>query len=166
MGNPLSVSTMNPMIVGEVVNGLTNMVAEIARYKRAIAELELQREQMHYQAKMAIRQIDAQLHSELKRIDALQSGFKKMLKQNQQLIESAKQNRKDTMQTLQQILLAITQCQNVQQSEMLSQLYHVTLDSLNQSGQEIMELSAKLHDTHQQFGVSISRRDREWRDVF
>ena len=158
-------SQLNFFMAGEVVTGVTNMVTEIAKYKHAITELEVQRQQIHQQAQAAIHQINKQFDVEMKRIDVLQSDFKKMLKQNQQLIGSAKQNRQNIMQALQQILLAITQCQDVQQSQMLSQLYHATLNSLNQSGQEMMGLAAQLHDTHQQFGVSVSRRDRDWRDV-
>lgn len=165
MANITHLNALNPLVVAELATGLTNMVSEIVQYKRAIAELELQREQMRYQAQIAMRQIDVQLHTEIKRIDALNHGLKKTLKQNQQLIDAEKQNQQHTMQLLNGILAIIGQCQDVQQRTNLIQMYSNTLENLKQSGQHMSQLGQMLHDTYQQFGISVSRREQDWRDI-
>lgn len=165
MANPAALMTLPAVVVTEAATGLVRMVSDIANYKRAIAELEVQRQHMRYQAQIAMQQIDAQLQTELKRIDSLNVGFKKMLKLNQQLIQSETANRQQTMQMLQHILLAVTHSQDPQHSQMLAQMYSSTLDSLSQSGQIMAALGQSIHDAHHQFGIAVSRRDQDWRDV-
>jgi hypothetical protein len=48
---------------------------------------------------------------------------------------------------------------------MLAQMYSSTLDSLSQSGQIMAALGQSIHDAHHQFGIAVSRRDQDWRDV-
>ena len=165
MANPAALMTLPAVVVTEAATDLVRMVSDIANYKRAIAELELQRQHMRYQAQIAMQQIDAQLQTELKRIDSLNVGFKKMRKLNQQLIQSETANRQQTMQMLQHILLAVTHSQDPQHSQMLAQMYSSTLDSLSQSGQIMAALGQSIHDAHHQFGIAVSRRDQDWRDV-
>ena len=165
MANPAALMTLPAVVVTEAATDLVRMVSDIANYKRAIAELELQRQHMRYQAQIAMQQIDAQLQTELKRIDSLNVGFKKMRKLNQQLIQSETANRKQTMQMLQHILLAVTQSQDLQHSQMMAQMYSTTMDSLNQSGQTMAALGQSIHDAHHMFGIAVSRRDQDWQDV-
>ena len=165
MANPAALMTLPAVVVTEAATDLVRMVSDIANYKRAIAELELQRQHMRYQAQIAMQQIDAQLQTELKRIDSLNVGFKKMRKLNQQLIQSETANRKQTMQMLQHILLAVTQSQDLQHSQMMAQMYSTTMDSLNQSGQTMSAFGFFIYDAHHMFGIAVSRRDQDWRDV-
>lgn len=153
------------MIAGEVITGITGMISEIARYKRAIAELDNQREQMRYQAQIALQQIDAQLHNELKRIDGLSRNFEQFLRQNELLINNGKQHRHEAVILSQQIATAIIHCQDAGQSQVLLQMYSLTMQQLTQACQEMSELGQRLHDAHHQLGISISRRDRDWHDV-
>lgn len=164
MANIIPTNPLNPLLLGEVVTGVTGMVREIATYKRAIAELEVQREQMRHQAEIMIRQIDAQLHSELKRMDALSDGFKQYQQQSRKLIKAEKQNNQQTMQLLNQILVIVAQTQGGS-NQQLTQMYLSTLAQLEKSKDVMSELTNNLHDAHQQFGISISQRDRDWINV-
>ncbi len=164
MANIIPTNPLNPLLLGEVVTGVTGMVREIATYKRAIAELEVQREQMRHQAEIMIRQIDAQLHSELKRMDALSDGFKQYQQQSRKLIKAEKQNNQQTMQLLNQILVIVAQTQGGS-NQQLTQMYLSTLAQLEKSKDVMSELANNLHDAHQQFGISISQRDRDWINV-
>lgn len=164
MANIIPTNPLNPLLLGEVVTGVTGMVREIATYKRAIADLEVQREQMRHQAEIMIRQIDAQLHSELKRMDALSDGFKQYQQQSRKLIKAEKQNNQQTMQLLNQILVIVAQTQGGS-NQQLTQMYLSTLAQLEKSTGVMSELSDNLHDAHQQFGISISQRDRDWINV-
>lgn len=165
MANIIPTNPLNPLLLGEVVTGVTGMVREIATYKRAIAELEVQREQMRHQAEIMIRRIDAQLHSELKRIDALLDGFKAICQHSDKLIEAEKQNREQTTQLLNQILLILAKPQDIEQLRIFSQIYESTRLQLAQSNEVMTELKRNMHDAHQQFGISISQRDRDWINV-
>lgn len=56
--NPLVPQTAGLMAVQEGIKAVSNMVSEIAQYKRAVAELEFQRKQMHEQSKIIRAEIE------------------------------------------------------------------------------------------------------------
>ena len=157
--------TTTAMVAGEILSSASNMVAEIAHYKRAVAELELQRIQMHEQAKIVHHQIEAQLRQSLKRMDQLSEAFKDMMKQNNKLVQQHCEREKNVQVQCLTILEMIgkTSDHTIQQQYM--QTWHELNTQMNQNREESARLQAQLMDANQQFGLSISHRDQSFKDV-
>ena len=163
---------MNPLIpntsvvaLGEVLNSATNMIREITQYKQAIAQLEVQRKQMHEQAKIVHHQIEAQLKQELKRLDHLSQAFAKTLKQNKLMIQQHQEREKDVQKQCMMILEMIAQAPDTETKQMLQAMWMELIKQINLNREESARLQAQLMDANQQFGISVSHRDLSFKDV-
>ena len=153
------------LVLGEVLNAASNMVKEIAHYKRAVAELELQRLQMHEQAQIAHHQIEAQFKQAIHRMDHLSSVFKQTLQQNELLIVRHSQREKDVQQQCLMIVQLIAQTNDLESKKQLQSMWQELIKQMNFNRKESVRLQAQLMDANQQFGLSISHRDLSFKDV-
>lgn len=156
----------NAVVVGQVLNSAANMVKEIAHYKRYIAELEYQREQMHEQAKITHLQIESQHQQAMHRIDHLSTSFKETMQQNEMLIRQHVQREKEVTQNITLILQQISQSNDLETKKLLQQILHDFMQQININRDESARLQAQLMDAHQQFGLSLSHRDQTFKDVY
>ena len=164
---PSSAHTLNPaaaMVVGEVVSNVATMLTEMSQYKRAMAQLMVQREQMHEQAKVAQLQIKAQYHTEIKKINSLSKAFKQTLAQNELLIQMHAQSEQNIQQLCLQILQMMSTA-DAEKTQALQMMWSNLITQTEVNRQESVRLHKQLMDANQQFGISISHRDLSWHDV-
>ena len=154
------------LTLAEVLSSASSMITEIVHYKRAIAELEIQRQQMHEQAKIADQQIQAQLTQELKRIDCLSASFQQVLQQNQQLIAQHSQRECAVQQQCEVLFAQIAQTPDIETKKFLMTMWQELIQQINLNREESARLHTQLMDAHQQFGISISHRDASFKDVY
>ena len=163
---------MNPIIrhpstlvLGEVLTAACNIGKEILQYKRAISELELQREQMHQQANMMHHQIQAQLAQEIKRINSLSTTFKHMLKQNKLFIQQHAQREVHIQQQCTQLMQMLAQCTDPQMQNHLMSMWQSLSEQMTANREESKRLHEQLRAAHHQFGIDLSQPSSELKDV-
>lgn len=153
------------LALGEVLTSASNMVKEIVHYKRAIAELEVQRAHMHQQAKIMLEQIQLNHKQEIKKIDALSSAFKNCLKQNKLLIKQQTQQQKFTQQQCMMLLKMISEEKDHAQKTLLISLWQEMLTQIELNREETARLQRVLIDAHHQFGIDLSSSQLQLKDV-
>lgn len=154
------------LALGEVLTSASNMVKEIVHYKRAIAELEVQRAHMHQQAKIMLEQIQLNHKQEIKKIDALSTAFKNCLKQNKLLIKQQTQQLKFTQQQCVMLLKMMSEEKDHAQKTLLMSLWQEMLKQIELNRQETARLQHVLMDAHHQFGIDLSSSQLNPKDVF
>lgn len=153
-------------VLGEVLTAACNMGKEILQYKRAISELELQREQMHQQANIMHHQIQAQLTQEIKRIDVLSDTFKTMLHHNQEFINQHNQRESYVQQQCISLIQSISQTTDPQLQQTLTTIWLELIKQLDMNRQESARLHDQIMNAHQQFSIDISQKNLSFKDVF
>lgn len=164
--NPLVPQTAGLMAVQEGIKAVSNMVSEIAHYKRAIAELEVQRLHMHEQVKIVRAQIKVHHQKEIKRMDALSSAFKTCLKQNRQFLVLQKQQQGHAQEQCMMILNMIHQENVPEQKTELMKLWQEMLKQIHANREETARLQQSLMDAFHQFGIDLASPGLELKDVF
>lgn len=164
--NPLVPQTASLMALSEGLKTASHMVREIAQYKRAIAELEVQRLHMHEQAKIVRAQIKANHQKEIKRIDALSSAFKTCLKQNKQFIALQKKQQDQAQTQCMMLLNMIDQENMAEQKAVLTTMWQEMLKQINANREEMSRLQRTLMDAFHQFGIDLASPGLELKDVF
>jgi len=154
------------LALGEVLTSTSTMVTEIVHYKRAIAELEVQRAHMHQQAKVMIEQIDLNHKQEIKKIDALSSAFKNCLKQNKILIKQQNAQQKFTQQQCMMLLKMVSKEKDHAQKTLLMSLWQEMLKQIELNREETARLQRVLMDAHHQLGIDLSSSQLNLKDVF
>lgn len=152
-------------VLAEVLSSASDMVKEIAHYKRAITELEIQRQQMHEQAKIAHQQIQAQLTQELKRIDCLSANFQQVMQQNQQMIAQHTLRECSVQQQCEILLTQIAQTPDMETKKLLIDMWKALINQIDLNRDVSARLHAQLMDAYQQFGLDVSHRDASFKDV-
>ena len=163
--NPLIPQTAGLMAVQESIKAVSHMVSEIAQFKCAIAELEVQRMQIRQQAKVMLTQIELNHHKEIKRIDALSSAFKTYLKHNKKFIALQKQQQNDAQAQCTMLLNLIAQEQDPTSKTTLMSLWSQMLKQIELNRQETSRLHQTLMDAYHQFGIDLSRPELDLKDV-
>jgi seryl-tRNA synthetase len=163
--NPLVPQTAGLMAVQESIKAVSNMVSEIAHYKRAVAELECQRQQMHEQAKLIRAEIELNHKKEIKRIDALSSAFKACLKHNQQFIKLQKKQQDHAQEQCLMILNLIAQEQDPTNKTALMSMWQEMLKQIELNREETSRLNQILMDAHHQFGIDLAAPQLDLKDV-
>ena len=163
--NPLVPQTAGLMVVQEGIKAVSNMLSEIAQYKRAVAELEFQRKQMHEQSKIIRAEIELNHKKEIKRIDALSSAFKTCLKHNKQFIALQKQQQDHAQEQCIMILNLIAQEQDPTNKTTLMSMWQQILKQIELNREETSRLNQTLMDAYHQFGIDLSRPQLDLKDV-
>ena len=163
--NPLIPQTAVAMVLSEGLKAVSNMVSEIAQYKRAVAELECQRKQMHEQAKLIRAEIELNHKKEIKRIDALSSAFKTCLKQNKQFITLHKKQQDHAQEQCLIILNLIAQEPDPTNKTALMSMWQQMLKQIDLNREEMSRLQRTLLDAYHQFGIDLSAPQLDLKDV-
>lgn len=165
--NSLVPQTAGLMVVSKGIKAFSNMVSEIAHYKCAVAELEVQRMQMHEQAKIIRAQIESNHKKEMMRIDALSNGFKACLKQNKHFILLQKQQLAHAQEQCMMLLKMVEQEKEAEQKTALMSMWQEMLKQINFNREETARLHRALMDAYHQFGIDLlSSSELELKDVF
>ncbi|MFC2998159.1 hypothetical protein ACFODO_23495 [Acinetobacter sichuanensis] len=151
--------------LGEALTAATNMVKEITHYKRTLAELELQRIQMHEQAKIAHHQIENQLKQNMYCMESLSNAFHTTMQQNAQLLTQYVQREQDAQQQCMLILQQIGQTNDLESKKQLQSMWQELIKQMNLNREESARLQSQLIDAHQQFGLNLSHRDQSFKDI-
>lgn len=162
MSKVLSLLTTNAAL--ELAGQATSMVREIASYKRAIAELQLQRENMQHQAHIMQQKIQAQAQLEGQRIHTLSASFSAVLENSKRLIEEHGKCCTDNHALCGQIMqyIATAQAANL---PALQAIWKDLLQQMQANRDVAQALHHQLLDAHIQFGISLSQRDQSWQTV-
>lgn len=163
--NPLVPQTAGLMAVQEGIKVVSNMVSEIAQYKRAIVELECQRKQMHEQAKLIRAEIELNHKKEIKRIDAISSAFKTCLKQNKQFLVLQIKKQDHAQEQCLMILNLIAQETDPTNKTALMSMWQQMLKQIELNREDMSHLQRTLLDAYHQFGIDLVAPQLDLKDV-
>ena len=163
--NPLVPQTAGLMAVQDSIKAVSNMVSEIAHYKRTVAELECQRQQMHEQAKLIRVEIELNHQKEINRIDTLSSVFKTFLKHNKHFMTLQKQQQDHAQAQCLMILNLIAQESDPTNKTALMSMWQQMLKQIELNREESSRLNQALMDAHHQFSIDLSDPHLNLKDV-
>lgn len=164
--NPLVPQTASLMALSEGLKTASHMVREIAQYKQAIAELEVQRLHMHEQAKIVHAQIKAHHKKEVKRIEQLSAAYKSFLKQNKKFIALQQQQQNQIYEQCMKIYDLVKQETDIELKKTLMSMWQDMFKQLSANREETSRLQQSLTAAFHQFGIDLASPGLELKDVF
>lgn len=152
------------LALGELLAQGVNLVGQIADYKHKMAQIELQHQQMMQQAKLAQQQIANQLHVQLHKIDALQTGFAQITQHFAMSQQTLRDHMNQNQQAVNMLMVVLTQCT----AEHLEAYQPLLLTFMAQQAdirQALRESDLQMKDAYAIFGRDITGGFDSMRDV-
>lgn len=158
------VTTSSAVVTAEVIGHIMVATKEIVGFKRAMAELQLQRDHMLEQANIAREQLKAQLSTDLERTKSISQGFQQVLQQNSLLVQQHADAAKGNQHLCAQ-LLQVMQSADINSLSIYMSAWQDLIKQTELNRQQATQLQQQLMDAYQQFGITVSHRDQSWQTV-
>lgn len=157
-------TTSSAIVVAEVIGHAMVATKEIIGFKRAMAEMQVQREYMLEQASLAREQLKAQLSTDLERTKSISHGFQQVLQQNALLIQQHADAAKGNQHLCAQ-LLQVMQSADINSLSIYMSAWQDLIKQTELNRQQAAQLQQQLMDAYHQFGITVSHRDQSWHTV-
>lgn len=152
------------LALGELLAQGVNLVGQIADYKHKMAQIELQHQQMMEQAKLAQQQIANQLHVQLHKIDALQTGFAQITQHFATSQQTLRDHMNQNQQAVNMLMVVLTQC-TADHLEAYQPLLLTFMAQQADIRQALRESDLQMKDAYAIFGRDITGGFDSMRDV-
>ena len=152
------------MALGELLVQGVNLVGQIADYKHKMAQIELQHQQMMAQAKLAQQQIANQLHVQLNKINALQTGFGQTVQHFATSQHALRDQMNHNQQAISTLTVLLAQC-TADQLEVYQTLLLTLMAQQADIRQALRESDLQMKDAYAIYGRDVTGGFDSMRDV-